>query len=166
MRTSAAANTITTSNPDRECDRVRRNTSVRSLEKIDDDFRESIRYYSMQPPWVINARLRELEKEWSVERWLETNASALAFLGIILGLTVNRKWLAVPVVVTGFLFQHAVQGWCPPLPILREWGVRTRGEIDREKFALKFLRGDFKDVKENPETATDVTAVLKAVTAG
>jgi len=45
--------------------------------------------------------------------------------------------------VLSFLFQHAVQGWCPPVPVFRRMGVRTRKEIDREKYALKALRGDF-----------------------
>ena len=57
----------------------------------------------------------------------------------------------LPALVTGFLFQHAVQGWCPPVPLFRRMGVRTRPEIDREKFALKALRGDFKDVSDSPD---------------
>lgn len=126
-----------------ELDRVRRNTSRARLMEIDREIEENIRYYSVQPPAVISRRIEELEKEWSVERWLEANAAALAFTGTALGLTVNKKWFAVPLIVTGFLFQHAVQGWCPPLPALRRMGVRTRGEIDREKFALKHVRGDF-----------------------
>jgi hypothetical protein len=28
----------------------------------------------------------------------------------------GRKWLILPGIVTAFLFQHAVQGWCPPVP--------------------------------------------------
>jgi hypothetical protein len=54
--------------------------------------------------------------------------------------------LVVPGVVLPFLFQHAVQGWCPPLPVLRRLGVRTREEIDREKYALQVLRGDFANI--------------------
>lgn len=50
---------------------------------------------------------------------------------------------AVPVIVTAFLLQHAVQGWCPPVPILRRLGYRTNREQDDERIALKFLRGDF-----------------------
>jgi len=46
-------------------------------------------------------------------------------------------------IVLPFLFQHAVQGWCPPVPVFRWLGVRTRQEIDEEKYALKVLRGDF-----------------------
>jgi hypothetical protein len=130
-----------------EKDRVRRHTPRRALQKIDQGIEDSIRFHASQGSSAISRRIEELDDEWSVERWLETNASALAFSGTLLGLTVNRKWLAVPLIVTGFLFQHAVQGWCPPLPILRAMGVRTRGEIDREKFALKALRGDFRDIR-------------------
>ena len=36
-----------------------------------------------------------------------------------------------------FLLQHALQGWCPPVPILRRQGFRTRHEIDAERQALR-----------------------------
>ena len=49
--------------------------------------------------------------------------------------------------MTGFLFQHAVQGWCPPIPILRRLGFRTSYEIEEERAALKALRGDFENSK-------------------
>ena len=68
---------------------------------------------------------------------LELNASTLALSGLVLDATVNKKWLLMPGVVLSFLLQHGLQGWCPPLPLLRRLGVRTRGEIDREKYALK-----------------------------
>jgi hypothetical protein len=48
--------------------------------------------------------------------------------------------------VTGFLLQHALQGWCPPVPFFRRRGVRTEAEIDRERYALKAVRGDFRHV--------------------
>ena len=53
-------------------------------------------------------RIEELEGEWSIERWLEMNASGLAFSGVVLGLLVNRKFFAIPCAVLLFLFQHAV----------------------------------------------------------
>lgn len=87
----------------------------------------------------MRQRIQTLDEEWDIERVLEVNASTLAFTGLLLGSTINRKWLALPAAVLGFLFQHGVQGWCPPLPVLRRMGVRTRGEIDREKYALKAL---------------------------
>ena len=52
----------------------------------------------------------------------------------------------LPGVVGGFLLQHALSGWCPPVTLLRRLGFRTAGEIHREKYALKALRGDFAGV--------------------
>jgi hypothetical protein len=94
-------------------------------------------------PQGIDRRLRELDEEWDIERLLEANAATLAFAGVALGATVDKRWLALPALVTAFLFQHAVQGWCPPIPILRRLGYRTSREIDTERIALKALRGDF-----------------------
>jgi hypothetical protein len=144
--------------------RVRRHTSVRALQRIEDELEESIRYYASQPASVITRRIEDLEREWSIERWLETNASVVAFSGVTLGLAVNRKWFALPLLVTGFLFLHAIQGWCPPVPVLRRLGVRTRGEIDREKYALKLLRGDFKNLDSNgSEEPIQAYRVLEAI---
>ena len=100
----------------------------------------------------IERRLRELDREWDIERVLETNASVVAFLGLLLGSAVNRRWLFVPVAVTAFLFQHAVRGWCPPLPVLRRMGVRTSREIEIERVALKILRGDFDERPAPPRS--------------
>ena len=38
---------------------------------------------------------------------------------------------------------NALRGWCPPVPVLRRFGVRTGREIEQERYALKILRGDF-----------------------
>lgn len=136
----------TPANPETETDRVRRQTSPETLGEIDRKIEQSIAFYSTQPAEAITERIEKLQHEWSIERRLECNASVLAFTGTFLGLTVSKRWLIVPLVVSGFLFQHAVEGWCPPLPVLRKLGYRTRGEIDREIVALKILRGDFKNL--------------------
>jgi hypothetical protein len=134
-------------------DRVRANTADEINRLIDRGIADSVAYYSGKSKDEIRYRIAELEREWDMERLLETNASALAFTGLLLGVTRNKKWLLLPAIVLPFLFQHAVQGWCPPVPIFRRWGVRTREEIDREKYALKALRGDFENVGSNPEKA-------------
>ncbi len=56
-------------------------------------------------------------------------------------------------VVAAFLLQHALQGWCPPLPLLRRLGIRTAAEIHDEIIALRILRGDFLERVETPERA-------------
>ena len=127
-------------------DRVRANTSQSVNSEIDQQIADRLGQYEGKTPGEISGRIRELEREWDVERLLEMNASGLAFGGLLMGVLNNKKWLVIPGIVLPFLFQHAVQGWCPPLPVLRRLGVRTREEIDREKYALKALRGDFEDV--------------------
>ncbi|HKX32062.1 MAG TPA: hypothetical protein VJ302_30530 [Blastocatellia bacterium] len=125
-------------------DRVRANTSPEINARLDREIEDRLRYYSTASKADLARRIQELDREWDIERWLETNASALAGLGVAAAAaTGNRKWLIVPGVVLSFLFQHAVQGWCPPIPVFRRFGIRTREEIDREKYGLKALRGDF-----------------------
>ena len=141
----------TTSSTD---NRVRSNTSDAVNAAIDRETLRRITPYANVSDARISARIRQLDKEWDIERVLETNASTIAFTGLVLGLTLSRKWFAIPGVVLPFLFQHAVQGWCPPLPILRRLGIRSREEIDLEKYALKALRGDFAGTnRHNPAVA-------------
>ena len=140
-------------------DRVRANTSRRINRRIDQDMEERVWEYAQASREVITQRINELEREWDIERWLETNASVAALSGIALGLAHDRRWFIVPGVVLPFLLLHAVQGWCPPLPVLRRLGVRSREEIEREKYALKVLRGDFR----TPDGLTSVDAALIAV---
>jgi hypothetical protein len=132
---------------------------------IDAETEERVRRYATADPGVISERIDELEREWDIERWLETNASLLALAGVALGAFVHRRWLLLPALVLGFPLQHALQGWCPPIEVLRRLGVRTRREIDWEKFALKALRGDFLRVSAGPVnalTADDAVALARA----
>lgn len=124
-------------------DRVRENTSRAVNDGIDQETLDRVEALSAAGRPELSARIDELDREWDIERTLQTNASVLALSGLALGIAVSKKWLLVPGVVLPFLLQHAVQGWCPPLPIMRRLGFRTRKEIDREKYALKVLRGDF-----------------------
>ena len=148
----------------RNADRVRANTAEEINRQIDHEIEIRVREYSQRTESEITRRINELDREWDMERLLETNASAIAFTGLVLGIIRNRKWLIVPSVVLPFLFQHAIQGWCPPVPLFRRLGVRTRDEINREKYALKALRGDFEDVDSTrrPEEAEDALEAVKA----
>ena len=116
-------------------------------------------------PERIAERLRALDAEWDMERTLETNASALALSGVLLGAFVDRRFLLLPALVTGFLLQHALQGWCPPVPFFRARGVRTAAEIERERAALKALRGDFRGLDDAAPGAPRARAALEAATA-
>jgi hypothetical protein len=119
--------------------RVPAHTSAVINRRIEQEIKDRVAHYS-QNPEGLDARFRELDREWDIERAIELNASALAFIGTSLGALRNRNWLILPALVTGFLFQHAVQGWCPPVPILRRLGFRTTYEIEQERRELLALR--------------------------
>ncbi|TWU23967.1 hypothetical protein Pla52o_18900 [Novipirellula galeiformis] len=112
---------------------------------------------------AIDQRLAELDQEWDIERTLEANAAALSLVGLTLGATVDRKWFVFPGVIAAFLLQHAVQGWCPPLPVFRRLGIRTASEIDYERDALKSLRGDFEHLQSDSPGHPSPTQVVPAL---
>ncbi len=120
-----------------------------TLPEINERIREAtvhrVMHYA-QHPEGIDERLRELDREWDIERLLEANAALFGFAGVALGSMGVRAGLRLSALVTGFLFQHALQGWCPPVPVFRRMGVRTSREIDIERIALKALRGDFDEI--------------------
>jgi hypothetical protein len=121
-------------------EKVRIHTTAKVNHKIDEKMVESItRYYNGSREDVIN-RLRQLDAEWDVERTLETHAASAMLASSVVGyITNNKNWYIATGVIGGFLLQHALQGWCPPVPILRRLGVRTLTEIEQEKSALKVL---------------------------
>jgi len=110
--------------------------------------------YFTQHPEQIDQRLSELDREWDVERMLETGSSTLTLTGMLLAIGVNRKWLLLSLAVQGFFMQHALQGWCPPLPILRRFGFRTADEINRERYTLRALRCDAGQMREDEDVST------------
>ena len=63
--------------------------------QIEMQIAESVRWHAAHPEG-IGRRLHELDQEWDIERMLEANASTLAFTGVVLGATVDKRWLALP----------------------------------------------------------------------
>lgn len=108
---------------------------------------------------LITRRLREMDQEWDVERTLQTNLSTLSLVGLGLATLVNKKWFVLALGVPAFMVQHALQGWCSPLPVLRKLGLRSAREINDERFALKAMRGDFDDAAQT----RSVDAIIRAV---
>jgi hypothetical protein len=114
-------------------------------------------------PDQIDGRLRELDEEWDVERTLEANASTLALTGLVFGSVFDRKFLLLTGGVLAFLCQHALRGWCPPLPILRRMGFRTQKEIETERHGLRVLRGDFDDDRGSGEHRPNLEKGLRVL---
>lgn len=151
-------------------------TSARRLaERTTDAVREQIRRntdmsiaYFASHPEEIDQRLDELDQEWDIERMLQLNASALSMFGLVMGIVGRSRWLLLPLAVQGFFLQHAIQGWCPPAGLVRRMGVRTRAEIEAERYALKAIKGDFRGVIDEPGLDAQAKAerALRAVEDG
>ena len=156
------------SNKDKS-DRVRENTADEINRHLDRRAEDRVRGYADASRADITRRIEELEYEWSIERVIEAEAPVMGLTGLALGVSVNRKFLALPAFVASMVLLHAVQGWYPLLPVFRRMGFRSRQEIDREKFALKTLRGDFgnsfAETNGDDETAARVEAAFRAVRA-
>jgi hypothetical protein len=126
--------------------RVERSTARGLNERIRISSDAQISRLEGAKPVEFQARLEELDREWDIERLLQANASTLVMLGVALGYAVDRRFLILPAAVLTFFAQHALQGWCPPIPVFRRREVRTMREIERERYAIKALRGDFDDI--------------------
>jgi hypothetical protein len=127
--------------------RVARNTSPRVNDRIEQKAARRIRHYAAHPA-EIEYRLADLEREWDVERALTAHSAAVVLTGLALGVLVDRRYLLLSALSATLLMQHALKGWCLPLPLIRRLGVRTAAEIDYERYALKALRGDFQDIPQ------------------
>ena len=142
-------------------DRVPRNIDEEINRRIRAEIERSVRRHAANPQHIAR-RLCELDAEWDIERAIQANASGLALTGILLAARGSRSWLLLSGLVAAFLLQHAIQGWCPPIPLLRRLGFRTAHEIERERQALKALRGDFAEASSGIDAAARADAALRA----
>lgn len=138
--------------------RVERNTSPRVNARLGASADARLSELAGSGSVEIAHRLRGLEREWDIERSLEANASALILASALLSAVFGRRWIIPGVVVAGFLLQHAIQGWCPPIPVLRRLGFRSQREIGEERTALRILRGDFSRTSDPAEALRQVRA--------
>jgi len=143
--------------------RVAEHSAESANQRIRRRTQENLELYRAAGGDFIDHRLQELDHEWDIERLLEANAASVALAGLFLSAAVSRKWILLPLAVGGFLLQHALQGWCPPLTWFRRMGFRTASEIDLERYGLKLLRGDFTDLTLDGSAQTDISEVLGAV---
>lgn len=139
---------------------VAQNSAPQANAKIQHDMEQRLAaFQSDDKRALITSRLQQMNGEWDVERTLQTNFATLSLVGLALATQLNRKWHVLASGVPAFMVQHALQGWCPPLPVLRKLGVRSAREISNERFALKAMRGDFDEAAQSHS----VDALIKAV---
>lgn len=124
--------------------RVPAHTSAALNERIRQCSRESLERALAGGPEQISRRFHELDREWDVERVIETDAALAILGGLALGLALDRRFLLLSLVGAGGLVLHATTGWSPFLNVVRRFGYRTAAEISAERYALKAGRGDFR----------------------
>ncbi len=146
----------------RDLDRVRAASDPAVNALIDEKIRERLTMYAGQSHTLISKRIKELEQEWDIERFMAVKASSLSFIGLVLGFVRARRWLLLPLLALPLFFQHSTTGTCLLTPLARRMGFRTRHEIDAEKYALKVLRGDFGDL--DVDVASSVSMAINAIT--
>jgi hypothetical protein len=132
-----------------DLDRVRANTEASVNSRIDTEAEYRLRRYASEPESSITHQVHKLDREWDIERVIELEGSLTGLGGLLLAALVDRRLLLLPGIATAMLFLHASQGWYPLLPVFRRLGLRSRNEIDRERYAIKALRGDFAQVTDS-----------------
>ena len=146
-------------------DPMRAHTAPAVLHNIDSSMEDRIRFYATQPKDAISRRIEELDREWDMERCVATNTAVVGFAGVLLSFFGGRKWLILTGCALAYLMMHGVEGWSSCAVGLRRFGIRTRSEIDAEKYALKLLRGDFEAIKSQETQQYPATLVWNAVRA-
>jgi hypothetical protein len=133
-------------------DRVRQNTPAEVNSRIEQATMKRVWDYAHKPREEITARIQQLDREWDLERVLETGAAGAALTGVVLSGVKSRVWLLLPAAVLASLLQHSITRRSTAVRLVRGLGIRTRREIEAEKYALRMLRGDFEKLQEVSET--------------
>lgn len=147
-----------------DLDRVRANTWRDVNERLDAEAALRIKTAANDDA-ALSESIAELDREWDFERILEAEAATMGLVGLLLGVRVHPRFLLLPGFVASMVFLHAIQGWYPLLPLFRRIGIRSQDEIDRERYALKALRGDFDAVSAAGSETARAAAAWRAVCA-
>jgi len=149
----------------RTADRVRLNTPAEINQKIDQATIKRVWEYAKKSREEVTARIHQLDREWDLERVLETGAAGLSLGGVVMSILKGRHWLVLPAAVLASLLQHSLTRRSLPVQMVRSAGVRTRREIEAEKTALRMLRGDFdklEGVSEETHRAIEALRLSRA----
>ncbi|PTL80535.1 hypothetical protein [Vitiosangium sp. GDMCC 1.1324] len=144
-------------------DAVRSHTPEVVNRKIDERVERCVRHMAERMDRAAITRyLEKLESEWDLNRVVTVAMSSVSVLGLLLSEKAGRGWRRVSGVAAGMLLLHGLLGFSPMAELIRAMGVRTRREMDLEKFALKALRGDFERIPHEGGPLARANAALVA----
>ncbi len=112
---------------------------------------EGMGRYAAAPAGVVEQRLRELDREWDVERLTAITFGLVVLGGVLLVAFLGPGWLVLLALGGACLLLHGAAGWSPALLLTRCLGYRTAREIAQERFALRATCGDI------PTLSPDIT---------
>ncbi|MCE9666613.1 hypothetical protein LY474_02205 [Myxococcus stipitatus] len=144
-------------------DSARIHTPLMVNRRIDEHVESCVRHMASHADRAeMSHYLQKLEREWDLNRAVMVGTSALGALGLLLGSRDGGRWRVLTAAACGLLVQHALFGFGPLSGPLRALGIRTRREIDLEKFAIKALRGDFERIPNDGGPMARANAALVA----
>lgn len=118
-------------------DRVRNRSPKSFTKEIDMETDYVVKNTIQSGAFAIRERLLQLDKEWDIDRALDFLFSTTVGAQLAVAMKKrNLNYIWFPIVQTAFLFMHTTYGWCPPVPLLRKMGFRTRFEIQSEREEL------------------------------
>lgn len=143
-------------------DVVRAHSPAPLNKRIDERVEQCVRDMAQQERPEMSRYLARLDREWDIWRAVSVTAGSACLLGLLLARVDGQGWRVLSAVSAGLLLHHGLFAWGPLGELVRALGVRTRREIDLEKFAIKALRGDFERVPKEGGPLARANAALVA----
>ena len=97
-------------------------------------------------PQAIEARLAELDREWTAGRATKATLGVLSMVGFVLAAFFGPWWLVLPALGGILLLQYLISRTSWLGRVFQGLGFRSGSEVDHETMALKVLRGDFREL--------------------
>ncbi|HEY3788868.1 MAG TPA: hypothetical protein VGL71_08440 [Urbifossiella sp.] len=97
-------------------------------------------------PQAIDERLEQIGTEWSAGRMTKAVIGVAVIVGLILTVLVTPWCVFLPLLGGVFLLQYLFGRTSWLGEAFQKAGFRSGSDIDQEKFALKALRGDFRNL--------------------
>ena len=119
--------------------RVPLHTATEVNQRIREETTQRLAYYREHPE-QIGRRIKALNEEWDIERALATGL--VVPLAPRAGARSRARTDGGSLLTAGvqsFYLQHSLQGWCPPLPMLRRLGFP---DADGDRAGARWVEGD------------------------
>jgi hypothetical protein len=106
--------------------------------------------------------LRALDDEPDLETVASLALAGAGTLGLVFGFLGSRLWRLLAWISLPLLFAHSRGKLRAPEHFLSTLGLRSRRDIQEERYALKVLRGDFRNTGSMGMDARGAEGVLDA----